>query len=190
MPRIDQFRFYANALKKHGVSARGVAWADRQRQQRRFAALVRATGSLREYSVTDAGCGTGALWFFLQEQAQTPKKYTGLDTHPDMVRAARESTGQTILRRDILTDTLPESDWYLLSGTLNLLTRFETLLAIKRCADAARVGMVFNLLKGRDTSPTYNYWLPKEIKKACAALGRVRIDEGYLEGDMTVRITF
>jgi len=105
-----------------------------------------------------------------------------------MVEAARERTGQRILRRDILKDPLPEADWYLLSGSLNLLTRFETVLAVKRCLDAANRGIVFNLLEGRDRSDTYNHWLPREMEKVCRGFGKVRIYRGYLDGDFTVKV--
>ena len=188
MARIDQRRFYANAIKKHGITAQGVAWHDEKRQKRRFQALLQTVGDLKTCEIVDAGCGFGDLWHYMQEMGQVPKKYIGIDLLKEMVETAKERTGQTILCRDILTDPLPEADWYLASGSFNLLTRFETLLAIKRCFDASRKGIVFNLLKGRDRSDTYNYWLPGEIVQACKPLGKVTIHEGYLDGDFTVKI--
>ncbi len=188
MARIDQQRFYANAIKKHGITAKGVAWSDEKRQKRRFRALLQAVGDLKTCEIVDAGCGFGDLWLYMRESGQIPKKYIGIDLLEEMVARAEEHTGQTILHRDILTDPLPEADWYLASGSFNLLTRFETLLAIKRSFDASRKGVVFNLLKGRDRSDTYNYWLPREIVQACRPLGKVTIYEGYLDGDFTVKI--
>ena len=190
MPRIDQFRFYANALKTHGPTARGVAWRDTRRQRLRFKALLDAVEDLTLSHIVDAGCGVGDLWRYMQETGRLPARYTGLDSHPEMVRLAREHTKESILRRDLLSDPLIEADWYLLSGTLNLLTRFETLLVLKRCADAAREGVVFNLLKGREREGTYNYWMPKEILKICRPLGKVTLFEGYLEDDFTVCVRF
>ncbi len=188
MARIDQRRFYTNAIKKYGTTAKGVAWNDERRQKRRFQTLLRAIGNTKNCEIIDAGCGFGDLWLFMKETGQHPKKYIGIDLLEEMIETARERTGQTILRRDILKDPLPESDWYLASGSFNLLTRFETILAIKRCFDASRRGIVFNLLKGRDKSDIYNYWLPGEIVKACRSLGKVTIYEGYLDGDFTVKI--
>ena len=188
MARIDQKKFYRGAVKKYGISAQGVAWSDERRQKRRFGALLRAAGDWGNCKIVDAGCGFGDLWIFMQENGQVPKKYIGIDLLEEMVKTAKARTGQTVLQRDLLSDPLPEADWYLLSGSLNLLTRFETLLAIKRCFDASRKGIVFNLLKGRDKSDTYNYWLPKEIVQACKPLGKVTIYEGYLDGDFTVKI--
>jgi SAM-dependent methyltransferase len=190
MPRIDQTTFYANAVKKHGTTARGVAWSDEIRQKRRFGALLRAAGDLSRFSIVDAGCGFGDLWCYMQEKKRLPKRYIGIDTLEVMVKEARKRTGQTILRRDLLKGPLPEADWYLASGSFNLLTRFETILAIRRCCDAANIGIVFNLLKGRDKSDTYNYWLPEEIEKIGRNFGKTTIFEGYLDGDFTVKILF
>ncbi|WP_353661717.1 class I SAM-dependent methyltransferase [Hydrogenimonas sp. SS33] len=188
MPRIDQTTFYANALKKHGATARGVAWNDEKRQKRRFDALLKQVPDLASCTIVDAGCGFGDLFLYMQHIGRLPKTYIGVDMMAPMVEEAQKRTGRRILQRDLLTDPLPEADWYLASGSFNLLTRFETLLAVKRCFDAAQKGIVFNLLKGRDKSDTYNYWLPREIKKACAGLGRITVYEGYLEGDFTVKI--
>ena len=189
MPRIDQRKFYDATLKKHGESAAGVAWSDEYRQRRRFGALLAQVPDLAASTVVDAGCGLGDLWLYMRSKNLTPRRYIGLDMHEAMVEKARERTGRAVLRRDLLKGPLPEADWYLASGTFNLLTRFETILAVKRCLDASSRGIVFNLLKGRDRSDTYNYWLPQEIKKACRNFGKVTICEGYLEGDFTVRVT-
>ena len=189
MPRVDQYIFYRNALKKHGPGAEGVAWADTARQHRRFEVLLKAVDDLPAATIVDAGCGVGDLWLYMRRTRRFPKRYIGLDSHPDMVALAKARTDQTILRRDLLGDPLPRADWYLASGTLNLLTRFETLLAIKRCFDAARKGIVFNLLKGDDRSDTYNYWQPREMIATCRSLGSVTLYEGYLEGDFTLKIT-
>jgi len=188
MARVDQNRFYTNSVKKHGITARGVAWSDERRQKRRFGALLHAVDDLSCSSVADAGCGFGDLWLYMQEKKRLPKRYIGFDALEVMVQEARARTGQTILRRDLLKGPLPEADWYLASGSLNLLTRFETVLAIRRCCDAANIGVVFNLLKGRDRSDTYNYWLPEEMIEVGRNFGKTTIYEGYLDGDFTVKI--
>jgi len=124
----------------------------------------------------------------MKEHDLLPKKYIGIDALDVMVEEAKSRTGQTILKCDLLNSPLPEADWYVASGSLNLLTRFETLLVIKRCFDVVNEGMVFNLLKGKDKSKTYNYWMSDEISKSCRKLGDVKIIEGYLDGDFTVVI--
>ncbi|WP_456383719.1 class I SAM-dependent methyltransferase [Hydrogenimonas sp.] len=189
MARIDQKKFYETALRKYGATARGVAWSDERRQYRRFKALLDTVGPIGNATVVDAGCGVGDLWFYMKEANRLPKRYIGIDLLDAMVEEAKRRTGKTILLRNLLEDPLPEADWYLASGSFNLLTRFETILAVKRCLDTANRGIVFNLLEGRDRSDTYNYWLPSEIRRACRSFGKVTIRDGYLDGDFTVRIT-
>ncbi|BBG64835.1 hypothetical protein NNO_0133 [Hydrogenimonas sp.] len=75
------------------------------------------------------------------------------------------------------------------SGSLDLLTRFETILAVKRCLDSSNRGVVFNLLEGCDRGGSFNRWYPSQIKRACESFGGVEIFSGYLDGDFTVRIT-
>ena len=188
MARVNQVKFYENAIKRYGKVAKGVAWIDEVRQKKRFSAILKQIRSITEVTLVDAGCGFGDLYLFMKERSLLPKKYIGIDALDVMVEEAKSRTGQTILKCDLLKSPLPEADWYVASGSLNLLTRFETLLAIKRCFDVANEGIVFNLLKGYDRSKTYNYWMPDEIRKSCSKLGDVKIIEGYLDGDFTVVI--
>jgi len=188
LARVNQVKFYENAIKRYGKVAKGVAWIDEVRQKKRFSAILKQIRSITEVTLVDAGCGFGDLYLFMKERSLLPKKYIGIDALDVMVEEAKSRTGQTILKCDLLKSPLPEADWYVASGSLNLLTRFETLLAIKRCFDVANEGIVFNLLKGYDRSKTYNYWMPDEIRKSCSKLGDVKIIEGYLDGDFTVVI--
>ncbi len=189
MPRIDHKKFYFKTVKKFGRTAKGVAWSDEFRQKRRFAAILALIPNLSDASIVDAGCGFGDFWLYMKQKGTVPKSYIGLDMLDFMVEEARERTSQKVLKRNIVKDPLPEADWYVVSGALNLLTRFETLFAVKRMMDVSKSGVVFNLLKGEDRSETFNYWMPQEIRKSCANFGRVEIYEGYLKGDFTVKIT-
>ena len=112
-----------------------------------------------------------------------------MDLCEPMVKEAQVRTGGggKIIQRDILCQTLPMADWYVASGSMNLLTRLETRLFIQRCFEKSRKGFVFNLLQGKERDGTFNYWLPHEISVFCQTLGaKVQIKEGYMEGDFTV----
>jgi len=88
---------------------------------------------------------------------------------------------------DILKQTIPVADWYVASGSMNLLTRLETQIFIQRCFEKSRKGFVFNLLSGREREGEFSYWKPHEIIALCQPLGgKVEIKEGYLEGDITI----
>ncbi|MEA3373931.1 MAG: class I SAM-dependent methyltransferase [Campylobacterota bacterium] len=188
MPRIDNETFYRAALSKHGDNARGVHWNSADSQRKRFKILSGfLPDELSKISLADAGCGFGDLYLYLQEKNHLPESYIGLEVMEPMVKRARERTDCEIRQCDILHDPLPETDFYLCSGAMNILTRFETHLFIRRCFEASRKGFIFNLLSGKDDSLVYNYFLPKEIKQLGRELGaRVKIQEGYLPRDFTV----
>ena len=156
-------------------------------QWRRFALLSAQLEDLRALTLVDAGRGFGDFYLFLQDRGNQPRRYIGIDLVPQMVEAARERTGCRILQRDILRQSLPTADWYVASGSMNLLSRTETAIFIRRCYEHARKGFVFNLLEGREREGEFAYWQPGEVRELLRPLeARVEIVTGYLEGDMTV----
>ena len=187
MARVDQERFYRENIRNYGITPQGVAWDSARTQRRRFAVLAAQLGDLRDSTLVDAGCGFGDLYLFLKERGNLPRRYIGIDLVLEMVEAARQRTGCRILQRDILRQSLPTADWYVASGSMNLLSRTETAIFIRRCYEHARKGFVFNLLEGREREGEFSYWQPKEVRELLRPLGsRVEIVNGYLEGDMTV----
>jgi len=187
MARIDQKNFYQDNYDTYGVSAEGVAWDSAQTQKRRFSAIVSCLGDLKNDTLVDAGCGFGDLYFYLKEKNNLPKSYVGLDLCEPMVKEAKVRTGCKIVQRDILKQTIPVADWYVASGSMNLLTRMETQIFIQRCFEKSRKGFVFNLLCGREQEGEFSYWKPHEIIALCRPLSaKVQIKEGYMEGDFTV----
>lgn len=187
MARIDQKIFYHNNYDTYGISAQGVAWDSTHTQNKRFGVIASCLGDVRGESVVDAGCGFGDLYLYLKAQGNLPKHYMGLDLCAPMVAEAKVRTGCTIEQKDILRQRLPAADWYVASGSMNLLTRMETQLFIQRCFARSQKGFVFNLLEGREREGKFSYWKPYEILTLCRTLTpNVQIKEGYMEGDMTV----
>jgi SAM-dependent methyltransferase len=190
MARVDQIAFYDGKLRAHGPSAEGVAWDSAHTQRRRFGAIASCLGDLSHATLVDAGCGVGDFYLYLRNRGNPPGRYIGIDLHPQMVEAARERTGCEILCRDILRQSLPAADWYVASGSMNLLTRTETGIFIRRCYEKSRKGFVFNLLEGRERGREFGYWRPREVIELCRAFGaEITIKEGYLEGDFTVMLS-
>ena len=187
MARVNQKSFYQSNIETYGLTAQGVAWDSPRTQRRRFAVLASCLGDLRGESIVDAGCGFGDFYLYLKERGNPPQRYIGIDLLEEMVEEARRRTGCRILKRDILRQSLPRADWYVASGSMNLLGRTETAIFIRRCFEHASKGFVFNLLEGREREGAFSYWHPREVRELLCALGaRVEIVEGYLEGDMTV----
>lgn len=188
MPKVDNEAFYLSSLQTHGETAEGVHWSSVETQEVRFRVLcAMLPENLAELSVVDAGCGFGDLYAYMEREGRRPASYLGLDVMPPMVEAARRRTGQEIRVCDILAEPLPEADVYLCSGAMNTMTREESRRFIERCLAASRLGFVFNLLKGWNTSAIYNLYLPREIRRLGQELEvDFQIQEGYLAGDFTV----
>lgn len=189
MPRIDTKIFYAAALSKHGLTHRALHWNSVNNQETRFEMLCGfLPDEMREITIADAGCGFADLFLYLDRQMRSPGAYVGLELMPQMCEEAHQRTGCEIIQCNILEDPLPDADYYLCSGAMNILTRFETHLFIRRCFEASKKGFVFNLLEGKDASMVYNYFTPEEIYAIGKEMGvkKVEIKRGYLPQDFTV----
>ncbi|QIK39006.1 methyltransferase domain-containing protein [Caldichromatium japonicum] len=189
MPRVDTKLFYGCAFEVHGETPRGVQWNSVDNQEVRFRVLREfLSPDLSGLTLVDAGCGFGDLYLYLTRQGEVVGRYIGIDVMAPMVEAARRRTGCEILLCDILDESseLPPADVYLCSGAMNTFTRKETRCFIERCLDASRLGFVFNLLKGWNTSTIYNLYLPREIRALARELGvDCEIREGYLATDFS-----
>ena len=187
MARTNQKTFYQENIDTYGTSACGVAWDSEYSQKRRFSAILSSLGKLQNETLVDAGCGFGDFYLYLKEKKTLLKSYIGLDLCKPMVTEAKVRTGCKILECDILRQNLPMADWYVASGSMNLLTRLETKLFIQRCFEKSSKGFIFNLLEGKEREGKFSYWKTHEIKKLCEGTGgKIEIKEGYLEGDFTV----
>lgn len=191
MPRVDTDRFYRSSLETHGHTAEGVQWHSEHSQRTRFKALRKCLPEdLSHLVIADAGCGLGDLYRFLEEHHAKPARYIGIDVVEPMVEAARARIGCQILLLDVLKDPLPDADYYVCSGAMNTLTREETHTFIDRCFAASRIGFVFNLLCGRDTSYSYNMCMPDDVREWTSHLDAdLIILDGYLHGDFTAALT-
>ncbi len=186
MSRIDNEDFYTAAIKKYGESPKGVHWNSAHSQQKRFEVLLSCIED-KDFSIVDAGCGFGDLYNYLKQNRVPFTSYTGLDLSPSMVKIAKEKTGCEIVECDICREELPQADYYLCSGAMNILSRFDTYLFIRNCYEACSQGFVFNLLMGDDDSLVYNHFYPRELQDLFDELGaEVSIKTGYLEHDFTV----
>ncbi len=189
MPRINSEKFYTSAIKMYGTSAKGVNWASKKNQELRFSILLELLPSdLHLHSIVDAGCGFGDLLSFMHKEKKIPKEYIGIDSHIDMYSIASKNTASQIIIADICKDSLVNADFYLCSGALNILTKFETYQFIQNCYKHSKKAFLFNVLYGDNSSKTYNYLTKQEIITIAQEL-HVRefvFRENYLEDDITV----
>jgi len=185
MPRINNDKFYKNALKIHGANAKGLNWHDDYSQIRRFEVIFEMIkDELDNSTLVDAGCGFGDFYDFVKD---FNVKYIGYDIVEENIKIAKERTSQEIFHKDILTDSLQMADFYIASGSMNILSRFETFLFIERCFEHSKKGFIFNLPYGKDESKNFNYFLPQEIKHFAKKFDcEIEIRTGYLPNDFTV----
>jgi len=184
MPRVNNHSFYKKSIKKYGATAEGVHWNSEYTQMVRFEVISSLLGDVNNLVIADAGCGFGHFYDYLVDNKKLPKRYIGLELHEKMVEYSKQK-GLDVYKCDVLRDGLPEADYYVASGSLNLLHPFETLLFIRRMRQHARVGVIFNMLKGNSSrKSTYNKYEPHEL------LGHLGIKvedatviDNYLEDD-------
>jgi len=188
MSRVSNSEFYAKSISKHGFTSKGMAWLSTSNQEVRFKTLLELIPqAIHDISLIDAGCGSADLYFYAKRLNKLPKKYSGIELHVESFNHASSRCDCDFYNVDIIKDILPIADYYVCSGAMNILTRFETYLFIRRCFEACDKGFVFNLLRGKDQSLIYNYFLPSEIQEYALELGATcTIKEGYLKDDFSV----
>jgi len=184
--------FYHNALKKHGISARGLNWNSRESQEIRFAVLTQLLKEeLATCSIVDAGCGFGDLYLYWEKEKTLPQSYIGIDCVEKFVEISQERVKNTIfLHRDIIKDALPKAHWYVASGSLNILNDFDTWLFLEKMLENASKGVVFNILLGSNPKSSFNYKTKKEMSDFAQEKNlHIEIAQGYLPRDMSVKLT-
>ncbi|SFV51150.1 hypothetical protein MNB_SM-7-137 [hydrothermal vent metagenome] len=191
MPKIDPKYFYLSALQKYGISAKALCWNSKEHQYTRFEVIRQALPKdLGGITIVDAGCGFGDFWLFLQERGEKLSGYIGIESLEPFVHIAKERTKQQILHLDVLTDSLPQANYYITSGTLNTLTSFESFLFLKKCLDASKEGVIFNFLYGEKESELYNYIDDAKIAQMLESFqAEIFFDKvGYIKNDRTLGV--
>ena len=189
MARVDTLKFYSNAIKRHGLTAKGLCWHSEAVQRLRFEVISSLLPqTLTNETLADAGCGFGDFFYYLREKNKLPKKYIGIDIHPKMCEVTAQRTKQETMQRDISHESLPVADFYVASGSLNLLTPYESVASIQNCYASVKKAFVFNILEGEKSSEVYNYMTKKQLLSVAKELKvrDVHFLQNYLENDITV----
>ncbi len=112
--------YFTEKLETFGATAKGVDYNGEQAQQIRFAELVKVIDAARPFSVTDYGCGYGAMFEFLQKRGWQ-FDYYGVDLIEKMVIAGRAKF-KDLPNAHFTTDEkeLPVADYLLAAGIFNI----------------------------------------------------------------------
>jgi len=189
MPRIDNDKFYTSSIKNFGISAKGLNWNSKSSQELRFDMILELLpDDLSPYHIVDAGCGFGDFYLYTKKRKKIFKKYTGIEVHTEVFSIVSNRLDAEIVLADVCKDDIPDADFYICSGAMNILDSFETHLFMQKCFSASKYGFIFNILHGDIQSKTYNYLSTKKIKSIASDMkvGKMVLKSGYMKNDITV----
>lgn len=116
----DVSAYYGMRLAEHGTTAKGVDWNGADSQNLRFAQLMRVLNDDHPFSITDVGCGYGALFDFLSERFGA-FSYLGTDVSAEMIDAARSRLrDHANARFDDSVSAHGQTDYSVASGIFNV----------------------------------------------------------------------
>lgn len=116
----DVAAYYSSKIIAHGATPQGVDWNGKDSQELRFRKLCEILPSSGEFSVTDVGCGYGALLDYLVVTGRS-FSYLGIDVSKDMIVAAEKRHERKSSVRFINSE-IPDvvSDYAIASGIFNV----------------------------------------------------------------------
>jgi hypothetical protein len=147
-------RYYAEKLREHGATPRGVDWNDERTQRIRFERLLElVAGAPESFSLNDYGCGYGALVDSLAAEG-VDFAYSGYDVSEEMVAEARKRYADEPRARFTSDPTeLEQADFTVASGVFNVkqdaLEDSWSAYVLETIAELARLssrGFAFNAL--------------------------------------------
>jgi SAM-dependent methyltransferase len=181
---VDNRQFYYNSVQQHGISAKAVHWNSQKSQYKRFKVITEfIKEELCSSTIVDAGCGLGEYYAYLQQNHIKIGSYIGLDCEDFMIELAQKRFKNIpFYTKDILRDALPQSQYYICSGAMNLLSSHNFFKFIRNAFMHSSKGFVFNFL----TQHSFNQIHPQLVIEYCQRLdATLHIKENYLENDIT-----
>ena len=184
MSKFNNTSFYLKSFLKHGISPRAVHWNNTFTQEIRFEVITSfIVNEIKEVSVVDAGCGFGDYYLYLKKYNILPKKYIGIEKEIFFSKIAQTKTSQQIITANILKSDLIGADYYVASGSLNILQKDDFFKFIKRCYEASKKGFIFNFL----VKNQFIKIAKEEILQFCGNIANeFFIKDNYLEYDNTI----
>jgi SAM-dependent methyltransferase len=185
MDKISNKLFYKKAIQEFGVSAQGVHWNSKYTQYKRFEIITKfIKNKITSSSIADVGCGFGEYYNYLTKNNKKPLRYTGIDCESYMIEVSKKRFNYVeFLHLNILSDPLIKADYFIASGTLNLLRYDEVNTFITKCFNNSQKGFIFNFLK----DITFTDVTQQDILDICNKLtANIKLQDNYLENDFTV----
>ncbi len=191
---------YSEKFKQHGTHHKGVDWGSADGQKIRFEQLLKFVDLNQKISITDYGCGYGALLEVLNQKGFNGM-YQGYDISMAMIQKAKKMYVSEESRFFFTDDAaaLKKTDYTLISGIFNVKLetpddQWEPYIhhTLKKVADLSRYGFVFNILSSytpyESREDDLYYADPRVVFDFCMKTfsGCVAIAHDYLLTDFTV----
>jgi len=197
LERATIMHYHRHRIAQYGRDdAMALGWRSEESQRWRFEVLA----SLADFShctVLDVGCGRGDLKAFLDARF-AEVAYMGIDQMPEFIADAnaRFAGGSPcrFYEGDFTTASFPRVDYVVASGALGYRSEDEDLPfeMIRRMYASSERAAIFNVLDARrfPEHPLLTGLDCDEVEAFCRTLSpEVTLVRGYLEDDMTVRVT-
>lgn len=185
MSNLNNHDFYLNSFTKFGISAKGVHWNSKENQYLRFKIIKSFIPfSNRSLSILDMGCGFAEFLNYLKQNNISSYKYIGIDCEAFMVEEARKRfPSHDFYVKNALNDRLFYTDYYVCSGTLNLLHKKDFFIFIETCYKYCNKALIFNFLY----QDSFNNITIEEVLSFCKHLSKNLYTKlNYIENDMTI----
>lgn len=144
--RARQESHFTPLISQYGGSHRAVDWGSQGSQCKRFSILC-SVGDMRDASVLDVGCGTGAMVDYLRNHNFTGS-YRGIDILPEMIEVARKNFPEEHFEACTI-EALPADyhpDYVVESGIFTHADQAWLEATVRQMFERCRVGVAFNML--------------------------------------------
>lgn len=148
-------RHYEACLDSHGDNFKGVDWPNPQDLHTRFAVMLEVLKSTTGVSILDFGCGNGLLYEYLQSNALSGVRYTGLDISEKFIELCRRKYPEVdFICQDVVQEPLgAQYDYIICNGTFTeklSLSHANMFAFMKQVLltlfDSASKGIAFNVM--------------------------------------------
>ena len=184
MSKFNNTLFYIKSFLSNGISPKGVHWSSAFTQNIRFEVITSFfIHEINKVDLIDAGCGFGDYYLYLKKYNILPKNYIGIEKEIFFSKIAKNRTKQKIITTDILKGNLPKADYYIASGSLNILEKKDFFKFIEICYGYGKKGFIFNFL----TKKQFINISKEEVLQFCNNItNNFLIKEDYLEHDCSI----
>lgn len=145
--------YYTEKVLTHGTTPSGVDWNSQESQELRFKQLLKVCKPRSPISITDYGCGYGALLDYLDAHEYI-YEYQGFDIAEEMISRARKKYSEEA-QCDFFAEKmhLQQTDYVVASGIFNVKLQTDDdawlqyiLSTLEELNNLSRLGFAFNVL--------------------------------------------